>query len=120
MNQSEEIVGSCIAWRDAKNSRTVASLHWLIVSPEHQGKHLGKALCQKVLQIFQEWNEFPVYIHTQPWSYIAILLYIHLGFKLQKTDIFSHYENQYAQSVHILKGILTDRQYSELVENSLP
>lgn len=118
LNQEGEIVGSCIAWRDNKGSQTVASLHWLIVSPEQQGKGLGKALCQKVLDIFQESNEFPVYIHTQPWSYIAILLYIRLGFQLQKTDTFSHYENQYVQSMNALKNILTIQQYQELAANS--
>lgn len=119
LNHQNQIVGSCIAWRDKKNFQTVASLHWLIVSPEHQGENLGKALCQSVLKVFQELNEFPVYIHTQPWSYIAILLYVRLRFKLQKTDTFFHYENQYVQSMNVLKGILTDQQYKELVENSL-
>lgn len=119
LNQEGEIVGSCIAWRDNKGSQTVASLHWLIVSPEQQGNGLGKALCQKVLDIFQKLNEFPVYIHTQPWSYIAVLLYIRLGFQLQKTDTFSHYENQYVQSMNVLKNILTIQQYQELAANSL-
>lgn len=119
LNQEEQIVGSCIAWRDNKGNQTVASLHWLIVSPEEQGKNLGKALCQRVLKVFHELNEFPVYIHTQPWSYIAILLYVRLGFKLQTTDTFSHYENQYMQSINVLKNILTEQQYNELVENSL-
>lgn len=119
VNQQQQIVGSCIAWRDNKNAQTVASLHWLIVSPEHQGKNLGKALCQKVLNIFHDLNEFPVYIHTQPWSYIAILLYVHLGFKLQITDTFSHYENQYVQSMNVLKDILTGQQYKELIDNSI-
>lgn len=119
VNQEGQIVGSCIAWRDYKESQTVASLHWLIVSARQQGKNLGKALCQRVLEVFQELDEFPVYIHTQPWSYIAILLYVHLGFKLQKKDTFSHYENQYVQSMNVLKIVLTEQQYNELVENSL-
>lgn len=118
LNQEKQIVGSCIAWKDRKGNNTAASLHWLIVSPKEQGKHLGKALCQKVLGIFSEFNEFPVYIHTQPWSYIAILLYVHLGFKLQTTETFSDYENQYTQAMNILKGILTKQQYNELLESS--
>lgn len=119
LNQEKQIVGSCIAWRDNKEGQTVASLHWLIVSPEYQGKKLGKALCQSILKIFQELDEFPVYLHTQPWSYVAILLYVRLGFKLQKADTFSHYENQYIQAMNVLKCILTNQQYNELVRNSL-
>lgn len=118
-NDKNEIVGSCIAWKDKKETATVASLHWLIVTPDYQGKKLGKSLCQKTMQIFHEMNEYPVYIHTQPWSYKAILLYIHQGFQLQMTDSFSHYENQYIQAMDTLKSILPEQQYHELVSNSI-
>lgn len=110
-------VGSCIAWHDLKGNDTVASLHWLVVSPEHQGKYIGLALCQKVMDIFNERGETPVYIHTQPWSYKAILLYIKLGFKIQKTDTFSHYENQYEQALNTLENILTAEQIIKLNQN---
>ena len=63
--EENEIVGSCIAWKDLRDDTLVASLHWLVVSPQYQGKGIGKALCQKVMQIFFENVEFPVYIHTQ-------------------------------------------------------
>lgn len=119
MDDKRQIVGSCIAWKDSRGTETVASLHWLVVSPAHQGKGLGKALCQKVMNVFFEKNEFPIYIHTQPWSYIAILLYVRLGFKLQISDTFSSYENQYPQAMNTLKPLLTDAQYDELVTNSV-
>lgn len=109
------VVGSCIAWHDLKDKATVASLHWLVVSPKHQGKHIGLALCQKVMEIFEKSGEFPVYIHTQPWSYKAIFLYTKLGFKIQKTDTFSHYENQYNKALETLKTILTDSQVNQLI-----
>ena len=85
VNEKNEIVGSCIAWKELRNDTLVASLHWLVVSPQYQGKGIGKALCQKVMQIFVVNDEFPVYIHTQPWSYKAIILYVRQGFKIQKT-----------------------------------
>lgn len=119
IDELEHFVGSCIAWKDIKGSESVASLHWLVVSPDHQGKKLGTALLQKAMMVFQEKNEFPVYIHTQPWSYIAILLYVRQGFKLQMTDTFSHYKNQYKQAMDILKKVLTVQQYDELVSNSI-
>lgn len=119
IDEQEHVVGSCIAWKDNRGTELVASLHWLVVSPDHQGKKLGKALCQRVMKVFREKNEFPVYIHTQPWSYIAILLYVRQGFKLQMTDTFSQYENQYALAMNTLKKILTVPQYDELVSNSV-
>lgn len=76
IDEQEHVVDSCIAWKDNRGTELVASLHWLVVSPDHQGKKLGKALCQRAMKVFREKNEFPVYIHTQPWSYIAILLYL--------------------------------------------
>ena len=112
------IVGSCIAWHDSKGNDMVASLHWLVVSPKHQGKHIGLALCQKVLDIFSEYNETPIYIHSQPWSYKAILLYIKLGFKIQKTDTFSHYENQYEQAIKTLENLLPESQFNKIKENT--
>jgi len=113
-----DIVGSCIAWHDLKDNDKVASLHWLVVSPKHQGKHIGLALCQKVLEIFNKHGKTPVYIHTQPWSYKAILLYIKLGFKIQKTDTFSHYENQYEQAIKTLENILTEKQILTFNQNT--
>ena len=113
-----DVVGSCIAWHDLKGKDAVASLHWLVVSPEHQGKHTGLALCQKVMDIFKEHGETPIYIHTQPWSYKAILLYIKLGFKIQKTDTFSHYENQYEQAIKTLNNLLSDSQSNQIILSS--
>ena len=106
VNEKNEIVGSCIAWKELRNDILVASLHWLVVSPQYQGKGIGKALCQKVMQIFVVNDEFPVYIHTQPWSYKAIILYVRQGFKIQKTDSFSQYENQFNFAMNTLKKIL--------------
>ena len=113
-----DVVGSCIAWHDFKGNDTVASLHWLVVSPKHQGKHIGLALCQKVMNIFNERDETPVYIHTQPWSYKAILLYIKLGFKIQKTDTFSHYENQYKKAIKTLENLLSESQFNQIILSS--
>lgn len=117
VNEKDEIVGSCIAWKDLRNDTFVSSLHWLVVSPQYQGKGIGKALCQKVMKIFFENDKFPVYIHTQPWSYKAIILYIRQGFKIQKTDTFSQYENQFDLAMCTLKKILPENQYKELAHN---
>ncbi len=95
----------------------IGSLHWLIVSPEYQGTGIGKALCRKVMQIFSENQENTIYIHTQPWSYKAIILYIHQGFKIQKSDSFSHYENQFDLAMNTLKEILPKEQYEEILNH---
>lgn len=110
------VVGSCIAWRDARGDSDVASLHWLVVSPEREGQGIGKALCRRVMQIYAELGEFPVYLHTQPWSYRAVFLYFGLGFRLQKNDTFKEYENQYSRAMEILKNVLDRDHYRKLEE----
>ena len=91
LNEDNQVVGSCIAWQDKRKESIVSSLHWLVVDEEYHGRGLGKALCNATMNIFKEQENLPVYIHTQPWSWKAIFLYLSIGFKLQKTDTFSHY-----------------------------
>ena len=106
------VVGSAIAdLRDAG----IRSLNWVVVREDHQGKGLGRALCQTCLRLFRrEDNSLPVYLHTQPWSWRAILLYISLGFKLQPRDTFCGHENQYAQAMQTLKAVVTPEQYARM------
>ena len=118
LDECGRFVGSCIAWKDIRRSAPVASLHWLVTAPGHQGRGIGKALCQRVMQIFSAHGEFPVYLHTQPWSWKAVLLYAGQGFRLQRTDTFSHYENQFDQAREVLKDILTAEQYRCLMEKT--
>lgn len=116
---SGRIVGSCIAWRDPRGDADVASLHWLVVDPQAQGRGLGRALAVRTMQIFAENGELPVYIHTQPWSWKAILLYDSIGFRLQKTDTFSHYENQYSRVMETLRTVLREDQYERLAARAM-
>ncbi len=107
-----QIVGSVIA--DPRGMH-VRALNWLVVDENHQGKGLGRALCQTALRLFRrEDNSLPVYLHTQPWSWKAILLYISLGFKLQPTDTFCGHENQYAQAMEALQTVVTPEQYARM------
>lgn len=114
----EEVIGSCIAWQDKDKSSFVSSLHWLIVDEKYHGMGLGKALCCDAMNIFWRQGRFPVYIHTQPWSWKAIFLYLSLGFKLQKKDTFSHYKNEYYQAMNELKKIVREEQFKVLQESS--
>ncbi len=113
-----KIIGSCIAWQDDRNGAIVSSLHWLVVADEYQRMGLGKALCCAVMNIYAKQGAFPVYIHTQPWSWKAILLYVSLGFKLQKNDTFAQYVNQYNEAMRTLKDVVSEEQFHILERNS--
>ena len=118
MNREHEIVGSCIAWQDMQSRNSVSSLHWLVVQEQYQGIGLGRALSTAVMNIYADHGAFPVYIHTQPWSWKAVLLYLSLGFRLQKTDTFLHYENEYGKAMAELRKIVSEEQYELLLRSS--
>ena len=89
------VVGTAIAWEHDPRDLGLRALHWVAVHPDHQRRGLGKALCPTCLRFFRrEDNSLPVWLHTQPWSWKAILMYIKLGFKLQPKATFYGYENQ--------------------------
>ena len=111
LNDKGQVVGSCIAWVDVRQGNSVNSLHWLIVDEQYQRNGLGRALCCETMNRFYLRRQKMIYIHTQPWSWKAILLYISLGFRLQKTDTFATYTNQYNNAMKTLKGILSAKQY---------
>ena len=111
LESTGKVVGSCISWTDDRNGLPVNSLHWLIVEEGCQRKGLGRTLCTAAMNRFYQKGGEPVYIHTQPWSWKAILLYASLGFRIQKTDSFSSYINQYYEAMKTLKELLPEAQY---------
>lgn len=116
--ESGGLVGACIAWVDERNGAPVSSLHWLITKEAYQGRGIGSALIAAALNIYEQENAFPVYLHTQPWSYQAIRLYHKFGFRLMKQESFAEYENQYALAVPVLARYIEPECMQELIERS--
>lgn len=114
VNDKGLVLGSCIAWTDKRQGNDVNSLHWLIIDESYQRNGFGRAICRETMNRFYQRNHRPIYIHTQPWSWKAILLYVSLGFRLQKTDTFADYTNQYNDAMRVLKEILSSEQYQLL------
>ena len=111
-------VGSCLTWYHPREEETVASLHWAIVSPFEQGKGIGRAACTEALNRHAAMGHSPVYLHTQPWSWRGMMLYISMGFKIQKTDTFGVHVNQYSQAMEALKNTVSPEGYSLFEQNS--
>ena len=118
LDPEKKVIGSCIAWQDMRGDTLVSSLHWLVVDEGHQGKGLGKALCLAVMNLFAKQSGAPVYIHTQPWSWKAILLYISIGFRIQQTDTFSRYENQYEKAMTTLQSVVSEPLFEIMKKSS--
>ena len=115
-----EAVGVITAWTDDRGGQCVRSIHWLAVAEAHQRKGLGRALVKSCLQLLRrEDNAAPVYLHTQPWSWKAVLLYASLGFRMHRQDTFAAYENQFDLAMAELRKLLTAEQYAALEQNAL-
>lgn len=112
--RGDRVVGSCIAWRDERGTEEVASLHWLVVDEESRGIGIGRALSVAVMNFFACAGELPVYIHTQPWSWKAILLYRSIGFDIVSYDTFGGYTNEFATAMKVLREILPDSTHQIL------
>ncbi|MCK7490737.1 MAG: GNAT family N-acetyltransferase [Comamonadaceae bacterium] len=74
------IVGTTTAWRDP-GFRGVdhGRIHWVAVTPAHQGRGLGRLLVTRALVVLRRWH-VRAYLTTQTSSWIAIHLYLGLGF----------------------------------------
>lgn len=97
--------GAITAWREL-DQRQTPSLHWLAVRPEAQGMGIGLALICRAQSLFKERGELPVYLHTQPWSYAAIRLYLKSGFRFCREETFAHYKNDWPQAKAVLEKYL--------------
>ena len=74
-------IGTTTAWfnRDFL-SGDYGRVHWVAVRPVWQGKGLGRLLVTKALELMTRWHE-KAYLTTQTTSWIAIRLYLDMGFR---------------------------------------
>lgn len=95
-------------------------LHWVAVSPDYQGKGLGKAVIQKTLKIFSEKESGKsVTLHTQTWSHKAVRIYGDLGFfMLKDKNKPALRNNEYEEAMRILKEILDENTFRKLSETA--
>ena len=118
LSPSGEAIGSCIAEVKEQDGKITAALQWLVVDRNHRGNGLGRALAVAVMNIFAKKGIDTVYLHTQPHSYKAILLYHSLGFRLQKTDSFSGKPNEYQNAIEVLKDLYREEDYRVLTDSA--
>lgn len=69
-------VGTATAWANDKAGR----IHWVGIAKEHQGKGLSKPLVAAALHRLRELGHQDAYLTTQSPSWVAIRVYLQLGF----------------------------------------
>ena len=107
-NGKGEKVATANAWWSFIDDERRAWLHWVSVSPEHQGLGLGKAVTSRVTQLLLELEgDVDFYLSTQTWSYKAINIYKKCGY--EPTDEKALYgrdcRNHYKKALKILAKI---------------
>lgn len=73
-------VGTASAWIGEGPRRGVGRLHWVAVLPKHQGRGLGRALVQQVLNRLTELGHSAAYLTTGAARLAAIHVYDECGF----------------------------------------
>ena len=114
LNPQKQVIGSCLAWSNG----SCHTLDWVIIDESYQGKGLGRAMCQEAMCRLAKMEKMPVYLHTQPWSWKAILLYVSLGFRLQKKDTFAQYPNDYEQVIQTLEKVVSAEQLERILQTA--
>ncbi|NLD86775.1 MAG: GNAT family N-acetyltransferase [Clostridiales bacterium] len=121
MTDEGEYVATASAIMLPDMTGTYATLDWVAVKPEYQGRGLGKAIVSKALSLYK--NLAPgkdVLLHTQTWSHRAVKIYRSFGFCMTRTFKSEQHKNDYEKSLELLRlrlpGEIVDALEAESVE----
>ena len=83
VDEKDELVGTSSLWRGDHFGEPRLRVHWVGVSPDHQGRGLARALMLETIRLYDELvpsGEPPLYLTTQTESWVACGMYLKLGF----------------------------------------
>lgn len=76
----EEVIGTAMGWYDvAAPENPAGRIHWVGIRPAWQGRGLSKPLVSAALRVLAPRHD-RAYLTTQTTSYVAVRLYLGLGF----------------------------------------
>jgi ribosomal protein S18 acetylase RimI-like enzyme len=112
-----EVVATATAWLANKFGEYQPILHWVSVHPDYQGLQLGKSVVAKAMSLFPKYEpQKDVMLHTQTWSYPAIVLYHKLGFYLCKTETLRPNDNDFDNGLaDVLRTVIKEPVFSKLI-----
>lgn len=90
-DSSGQLAGTSSVWRGDHFGEPRLRVHWVGVSPDHQRRGIAKALMLRTIALYDEllplceggelpYALAPLYLTTQTESYVAIGMYLKLGF----------------------------------------
>jgi len=82
LDESNLLAGTGCLWDGNHFGRTLQRLHWIAVSPGHQGRGIAKAIVSRLLDLYNELGYGGyIYLTSQTWSYRALNMYAGFGFR---------------------------------------
>lgn len=81
---NEKVATATLNLDDAYGYKVV--IDWVAITPKFQGKHLAKPLISRILNIAHNMGYNKILLHTQTHSYVAVNMYLGLGFKPYNTE----------------------------------
>ena len=102
-----EKVATATAWFGENFGARVPLVHWVAVTPGHQGKGLGKPLVSNLINLMRELEgDTDFYLHTQTWSHKALFIYEWAGFRMvSETGALGCANRDYDRAVEIINGL---------------
>lgn len=87
LDQNNELAGTGCLWDGNHFGRTLQRLHFIAVSPPHQGRGIAKAIVSRLLDIYNGLGLGDyIYLTSQTWSWRALKLYMGFGFRPYKGE----------------------------------
>ena len=82
LDEDGKLAATGAIWHGEHFGETRQRLHWISVAPRHQNKGLSKPLMTKLMDMYVELGfSGYIYLTSQTWSYKALNIYAHFGFK---------------------------------------
>ena len=82
MDSNNDLAGTGSIWDGKHFGEVRQRLHWITVSPKYQNKGISKAIVSKLLDIYNDLGYSGyIYLTSQTWSYKALNVYAHFGFR---------------------------------------
>ena len=90
VNEKGEKVATATAY--PTDDPQLGQVHWVAVKREEQEKGIAKALMAKVLQVMVEHGNTRAMLHTQTVTWVAVRMYLNLGFRPTEKSAQEHAE----------------------------
>jgi ribosomal protein S18 acetylase RimI-like enzyme len=103
-------IATCLIWKAYNEFNTI---QWFKVLKEYEGQGIGRALLSIIMQEL-EMHDYPVYLHTQPFSFRAIKLYSDFGFSLLSSDNVGNRRNDLDECLPILEQFMPKEYFQKL------